>query len=244
MNEATESPIEMALPLTPLQEGMLFHALYDSETVDVYNIQAGFELTGELSAERLRAACAATLRRHAVLRAGFRLRANGKPVQLVRRVVETPWTELDLSAESESGRRKRLLAFLEDERLHRFEMGAPPLMRFALIRLAPDHHAFVMTYHHILLDGWSLPLVLQDLLAFYRSDGDDAGLGPLTPFSDFLRWLSRQDRPAAEEAWRDALHGLDEPTLVAPGAPFAEAMPGLAFVTLSEQATKALTATA
>lgn len=244
MNEATESPIEMALPLTPLQEGMLFHALYDSETVDVYNIQAGFELTGEISAERLRAACAATLRRHAALRAGFRLRANGKPVQLVRRVVETPWTELDLSAESESGRRARLLTFLEEERLRRFEMGAPPLMRFALIRLAPDHHAFVMTYHHILLDGWSLPLVLQDLLAFYRSDGDDAGLGPLTSFSDFLRWLSRQDRPAAEQAWRDALHGLDEPTLVAPGAPFAEAMPGLAFVTLSEQATKALTATA
>ncbi|MFW3459443.1 amino acid adenylation domain-containing protein [Streptomyces microflavus] len=242
MNEATESPIEMALPLTPLQEGMLFHALYDSETVDVYNIQAGFELTGEISAERLRAACAATLRRHAALRAGFRLRANGKPVQLVRRVVETPWTELDLSAESESGRRARLLAFLEDERMRRFEMGAPPLMRFALIRLAPDHHAFIMTYHHILLDGWSLPLVLQDLLTFYRSDGD--GLGPLTPFSDFLRWLSRQDRPAAEQAWRDALHGLDEPTLVAPGAPFAEAMPGLAFVTLSEHATKALTSTA
>ncbi|MFF2717049.1 amino acid adenylation domain-containing protein [Streptomyces sp. NPDC058011] len=244
MNEATESPIEMALPLTPLQEGMLFHALYDSETVDVYNIQAGFELTGEISAERLRAACAATLRRHAALRAGFRLRANGKPVQLVRRVVETPWTELDLSAESESGRRKRLLAFLEDERLRRFEMGAPPLMRFALIRLAPDHHAFVMTYHHILLDGWSLPLVLQDLLAFYRSEGDDTAFGPLTSFSDFLRWLSRQDRPAAEQAWRKALHGLDEPTLVAPGAPFAEAMPGLAFVTLSKDATKALTATA
>ncbi|QNE77579.1 amino acid adenylation domain-containing protein [Streptomyces finlayi] len=244
MNEATESPIEMALPLTPLQEGMLFHALYDSETVDVYNIQAGFELTGDISAERLRAACAATLRRHAVLRAGFRLRANGKPVQLVRRVVDTPWTELDLSAESESEGRARLLAFLEDERLRRFEMAAPPLMRFALIRLAPDRHAFVMTYHHILLDGWSLPLVLQDLLAFYRSDADDTGLGPLTPFSDFLRWLSRQDRPAAEQAWRDALHGLDEPTLVAPGAPLAETMPGLAFVTLPEHATEALTATA
>ncbi|MFH8472605.1 amino acid adenylation domain-containing protein [Streptomyces sp. NPDC018000] len=242
-----QSPIESALPLTPLQEGMLFHALYDSEAVDVYNIQADFELLGDVSAERLRAACAATLARHAILRTGFRLRGNGQPVQLVRRSVETPWTELDLSAESESAGRERLLAFLEEERLRRFDMAAPPLMRFALIRLAEGRHAFVLTYHHILLDAWSLPLVLQDLLALYRGNGEaDSGLAPVTPFSDFLRWLSRQDRPAAEQAWQGALQGLEEPTLVAPGAPSAGAgaMPGLTYMTLPEHTTEALSAIA
>lgn len=69
MNEVTESPIEAALPLTPLQQGMLFHALYDTESVDVYTIQAAFELRGEVDAGRLRAACAAVLARHPVLRA-------------------------------------------------------------------------------------------------------------------------------------------------------------------------------
>ncbi|MGW0391207.1 amino acid adenylation domain-containing protein [Streptomyces sp. NPDC003042] len=247
MNEVKESPIESALPLTPLQEGMLFHALYDSEDVDVYNIQADFELRGEVSAQRLRAACEATLARHAILRTGFRLRGNGQPVQLVRRGVETPWTELDLSEESESAGRERLMAFLEEERLRRFDMTAPPLMRFALIRLAPGRHAFILTYHHILLDGWSLPLVLRDLLALYAGAGEgDAGLDPVTPFSDFLRWLARQDRPAAEQAWRGALQGLEEPTLVAPGVPAAGAgaMPGLTFVTLPEDTTDALTASA
>ncbi|MFP3987340.1 amino acid adenylation domain-containing protein [Streptomyces sp. E11-3] len=249
----TPSPIESVLPLTPLQEGMLFHALYDSEATDVYSIQAPFELVGDIQADALRAACAATLARHGVLRAGFRQRGNGQPVQLIRRTVQTPWTELDLSADTESVRRKRLLSFLEEERLRRFDMTAPPLMRFALVRLAEGRYAFILTYHHILLDGWSLPLVLRDLFTLYGravdGDGDGAGhgeLAPVTPFSDFLRWLSRQDRPAAEQAWQDALQGLQGPTLVAPGAqePGADAMPGLTHVTLPEDATEALTATA
>ncbi|NUS87577.1 MAG: amino acid adenylation domain-containing protein [Streptomyces sp.] len=255
MNEVSKSPIESVLPLTPLQEGMLFHALYDSEAADVYTIQAPLELLGDVSAKALRAACAATLARHAVLRAGFRQRGNGQAVQLIRRTVRTPWTELDLSADPESVRRKKLLAFLEEERSRRFDMTAPPLMRFALVRLAESQYVFVLTYHHILLDGWSLPLVLEDLFTFYHrkteaAEGDDgageAGLRPVTPFSDFLRWLSRQDRPAAEEAWRSALQGLSEPTLVAAGAPVAGdgEMPGLTLVTLPEDATEALTATA
>ncbi|MEU5027874.1 amino acid adenylation domain-containing protein [Streptomyces milbemycinicus] len=255
MNEVSKSPIESVLPLTPLQEGMLFHALYDSEAADVYTIQAPLELLGDVSAKALRAACAATLARHAVLRAGFRQRGNGQAVQLIRRTVRMPWTELDLSADSESVRRKKLLVFLEEERSRRFDMTAPPLMRFALVRLAESQYVFVLTYHHILLDGWSLPLVLGDLFTFYHrkteaAEGDDgagdAGLRPVTPFSDFLRWLSRQDRPAAEEAWRSALQGLSEPTLVAAGAPVAGdgEMPGLTLVTLPEDATEALTATA
>ncbi|MFI1855249.1 amino acid adenylation domain-containing protein [Streptomyces sp. NPDC020480] len=249
----SQSPIESVLPLTPLQEGMLFHALYDSEAADVYTIQAPFELLGDVSPKALRAACAATLARHTVLRAGFRQRGNGQAVQLIRRTVRTPWTELDLSADPESVRRKKLLSFLEEERSRRFDMTAPPLMRFALVRLAERQYAFVMTYHHILLDGWSLPQVLADLFTLYhqKAEGDgpgagDGGLPPVTPFSDFLRWLSRQDRAAAQEAWRSALEGLSEPTLVAAGAPAAGdgEMPGLLHITLPRDATEALSATA
>ncbi|MCZ0971685.1 condensation domain-containing protein [Streptomyces albulus] len=255
MNEVTESPIESALPLTPMQQGMLFHALYDSDAVDVYTIQAAFELHGDVRPARLRAACAATLARHPVLRTGFRVRANGQPVQLVRRTVATPWTEHDLTGEPEENRRTRLLAFMEEDRLRRFDMAAPPLMRFALIRLTEERHVLVLTYHHILLDGWSLPLVLKDLCTLYGRPGLDepedtaapsAGLGPMAPFGDFLRWLGRQDRAAAHQAWQQALHGLEEPTLVAPGAApaGAGAMPAMLPLTLSEEATEALTATA
>ncbi|MGW7416749.1 condensation domain-containing protein, partial [Streptomyces sp. NPDC054863] len=254
MNEVTESPIESALPLTPMQQGMLFHALYDTDAVDVYTIQAAFELHGDVSPARLRAACAATLARHPVLRTGFRLRANGQPVQLVRRTVTTPWAEHDLAVEPEENRRARLLALLEEDRLRRFDTAAPPLMRFTLVRLADERHVLVLTYHHILLDGWSLPLVLKDLCMLYGHPGlslqdaaaPPAGLEPTAPFGDFLRWHGRQDRTAAHEAWQKALHGLEEPTLVAPGAAStgAAAMPAMLPLTLSEEATEALTATA
>ncbi|MFI8510833.1 amino acid adenylation domain-containing protein [Streptomyces sp. NPDC085460] len=245
MNEETQSPIESALPLTPLQQGMLFHALYDTEAVDVYTIQAAFELHGEVSAERLRAACAGTLARHPVLRTGFRVRANGQPVQLVRRTVTTPWTELDLSDRAGAARQAALLAFFEEDRLRRFDMAAPPLMRFTLIRLAEKRHALALTYHHILLDGWSLPLVIRDLCTLY-ADPSGASLAPATPFPDYLRWLGRQDGDTARKAWQEALHGLEEPTLVAPGAApaGAGAMPAMVPLTLSEEATEALTATA
>ncbi|MEU3047542.1 amino acid adenylation domain-containing protein [Streptomyces sp. NPDC006984] len=249
MNEEPQSPIESALPLTPLQEGMLFHALYDTEAVDVYTVQAPFELRGPVSAGALRAACGAVLARYGVLRAGFRQRAGGQPVQLIRRTVDTPWTELDLSAEPAPDRRKGLLAFLEEERLRRFDMAAPPLMRFALVRLGADHHVFVLTYHHILLDGWSVPLVLRDLFALY---GREAGLpapepaDPPADFTDFLRWRARRRTGEAEDAWRQALAGLAGPTLVAPGLPHGGSggMPGLTRLTLSEDTTRRLTAAA
>ncbi|MFD8200064.1 amino acid adenylation domain-containing protein [Streptomyces sp. NPDC059701] len=239
------SPIEAALPLTPLQEGMLFHALYDPDGADVYTVQAPFELTGALDADALRAACADTLAGHTALRAGFRERTGGRPVQLIRRTATTAWTSLDLAGEEDAVRVERLVAFLEDERRRRFDMADPPLIRFALVRLAEDRHAFVLTYHHILLDGWSVPLVLEDLFTRYHhhAAGDGTVTGaPFTPLADYLRWLSRQDRAAAERAWSEALAGLAEPTLVAPGA--AEAgdgtLPGLVRVTLPEDTSRAL----
>ncbi|MER7484432.1 amino acid adenylation domain-containing protein [Streptomyces sp. NPDC126497] len=239
------SPIEAALPLTPLQEGMLFHALYDPEGADVYTVQAPFELTGRLDADALRAACTDTLARHTALRAGFRERAGGQPVQLIRRTATTSWTALDLADEEEPVRVEKLVAFLEEERRRRFDPADPPLIRFALVRLAADRHAFVLTYHHILLDGWSVPLVLEDLFTRYHHHAAGGGTvtgAPPAPLTDYLRWLSRRDRAAAERAWGEALAGLARPTLVAPGA--AEAgggtLPGLVRVTLPEDTSRVL----
>ncbi|MEZ3181248.1 amino acid adenylation domain-containing protein [Streptomyces pimonensis] len=224
---------------------MLFHALYDPEGADVYTVQAPFELTGPLDADALRAASADTLARHIALRAGFRERAGGQPVQLIRRTATLSWTSLDLAGEEDSVRVEKLVAFLEDERRRRFDMADPPLIRFALVRLAADRHAFVLTYHHILLDGWSVPLVLEDLFTRYHhhaaGDGTITG-APFTPLTDYLRWLSRQDRAAAERAWSEALAGLAEPTLVAPVAGEAGdgTLPGLVRLTLPEDTSRAL----
>ncbi|MFD5766399.1 amino acid adenylation domain-containing protein [Streptomyces sp. NPDC127049] len=217
-----QTTLEAVLPLTPLQQGMLFHALFDGGEadaggVDFYNVQTPLELVGALDPEVLRGSCATLLARHGSLRAGFLRRRSGEAVQAVARAVEPLWEEVDLSAFGEDERRVRLTRLLTEDRARRFDMTRPPLLRCTLVRLAADRHVLVVTHHHILLDGWSVPLVLGDLFRIYRDGGSADALEPAVPFSDYLGWLGAQDRDRAEDTWRTALAGVDGPTLVAGG---------------------------
>ncbi|MFE6226455.1 amino acid adenylation domain-containing protein [Streptomyces sp. NPDC057854] len=219
-----QTTLEAVLPLTPLQQGMLFHALFDGDGVDAgtggvdfYNVQTPLELVGALDPEVLRGSCAALLARHGSLRAGFLRRRSGEAVQAVARAVEPHWEEADLSGFGPDERTVRLTRLLTEDRARRFDMARPPLLRCTLVKLAPEHHVLVVTHHHILLDGWSVPLVLGDLFRIYRDGGSADALEPAVPFADYLGWLGAQDREHAERAWRTALAGVDGPTLVAGG---------------------------
>ncbi|WP_285507499.1 amino acid adenylation domain-containing protein [Actinokineospora sp. NBRC 105648] len=198
----SRSNIEEVLPLAPLQEGLLFHATLDTE--DVYTVQTVVDLTGPLDPARLRSAAEALIARHANLRAAFVADPAGA-VQVVLRRVAVPWTEVELTGPAVDDA-------LAADRAAPFTMDEPPLIRFLLIRTGPDRHRLVLSNHHILLDGWSAPLLLRDLFAIY------AGI-PLPaprPFRDFLSWLNRRDRATSLDVWRGVLDGLTEPTLLAP----------------------------
>ncbi|WP_243717246.1 non-ribosomal peptide synthetase [Actinomadura sp. KC345] len=240
----SKSQLEDILPLSPLQQGLFFHALYDSGK-DVYTAQIVFDLRGPLDADALRAAAATLLRRHANLRAGFRQRKEGSPVQVVHREVRLPWDDADLSGLPEAGREAKARELAGAERARPFDMAKPPLLRFLLIKLADGLHRMVFTNHHILLDGWSTPILQTELFALYLAQGDDAGMPRVTPYKNYLAWLAAQDRPAAEDAWRRSLDGVHEPTLVAPGAPEPGAgTPGRVRTRLTEDLTAALGARA
>ncbi|MGX1133815.1 amino acid adenylation domain-containing protein [Streptomyces glaucescens] len=208
--------IEDVLPLTALQEGLLFHARFDERQADVYHLQFVFDLRGELDAGALRRAADGLLARHGNLRGAFRERRNGESVQVVPDRVRMPWRETDLSALPAAERAERLAAVLAEDRATRFDPRKPPLIRCELVRLAADEHRFVLTSHHLLLDGWSVPLMLRELFAMYAQDGADHTLPPPVPYKEYLRWLSRQDRAEAESAWRRYLDGLQQPTLLGP----------------------------
>ncbi|MCT9089659.1 amino acid adenylation domain-containing protein [Streptomyces sp. ASQP_92] len=208
--------LEDVLPLTPLQAGMLFHALYDSDAVDVYTAQFVFDLEGPVSVTALRAAVAGLLRRHANLRVGFLHEDLDQPVQAVAAEVPAPLEELDLTAADATGTaQERLAAFLAADRTRRFDLTTPPLLRFTLVRTAPRRSRLVMTSHHILLDGWSMPLLVRELFELYAAHGDDSALPRVAPYRTYLAWLAGQDRPAALDAWRAALAGIEAPTLLA-----------------------------
>ncbi|MCO8275195.1 amino acid adenylation domain-containing protein [Actinoplanes sp. TRM 88003] len=202
------------LPLTPLQEGLLFHTSLAADGPDVYTGQLTLDLRGPLDAERLRAAGQALLDRRPNLRVAFRRRKNGQAAALVPRAQALPWTSLELT-EAE------LPDFLDDDLRRRFDPAQAPLLRMTLVRLGPDRHRLVFTHHHLLLDGWSVPLVLDELIALYRGDT----LPEPVDFKNYLTWTAAQDRPAAEAAWRDALAGLDGPTLVAGQPPVRAVVP-------------------
>ncbi|WP_235991170.1 condensation domain-containing protein, partial [Streptomyces ureilyticus] len=150
--------VEDVLPLSPLQEGLLFHALFDENAADIYNVQLVLDLAGVLDAGVLRRSAEVLVARHASLRACFRQRNNGESVQVITGNPVLPWREVDLSGFPEAGQRERVTRLLEEEQAARFDMASAPLMRFLVIRLAPDRHKLVITNHHILLDGWSTPL--------------------------------------------------------------------------------------
>jgi amino acid adenylation domain-containing protein len=215
--EQKQSQLEDILPLSPLQQGLFFHALYDTDQ-DVYTAQIVFDMDGPFDAAAFKAAAQTLLRRHANLRAGFRQRKEGSPVQVVHRQVRLPWQELDLSGRPTADAEAEAAAIAERERTTPFDMAKPPLLRFVLIKLADDRHRVVFTNHHILLDGWSTPVLQTELFALYLAKGDDTGMPRVTPYKNHLAWLAKQDRGAAEEAWRRALDGIEEPTLVAPEA--------------------------
>ena len=209
------SAIEDVLPLSPLQEGLLFHTLLDEDGVDSYLTQSTFELDGELDVAVLQAAGQALLDRHASLRVAFRRITDGRTMAVIPRHVYLPWQVVDLSGADLAARQVEASRLCADERARRFDLAEPPLLRMLLVRLDAKRHHLVITEHHILLDGWSGSLVHQELFTLYVSGGDAAALPPVTPYRDYLEWLAKQDRPAAEAAWREALAGLEEPTLVA-----------------------------
>ncbi|WP_280365356.1 non-ribosomal peptide synthetase [Nocardia wallacei] len=206
--------------LTPLQTGLLFHALLTGSAMDAYTAQARVELTGDVDPQRLRAATAALLDRHPNLRAAFVTGTAGTPVQVIPDAVELPWTEIDATG---PGGDERAAAARAHDRRQPFDMAAPPLLRATLIRLDGQRWQLLLTNHHILLDGWSMPLLVRDLLVLYATGGDTAALPPVRPYRAFVDWVGRQDRAAATEAWRAALAGVEEPTILVPAA--ADARP-------------------
>ncbi|GAA2589768.1 amino acid adenylation domain-containing protein [Actinomadura fulvescens] len=227
--------LEDILPLSPLQQGFFFHALYDSDTTDVYTAQLVLDLDGPLDAAALRTAADTLLRRHSNLRAGFWHEGLSKPVQVIPRGVELPWEEIEVADEAEAD------TIVARERSRRFDVTAPPLLRFVLVRLGAGRHRLVFTNHHILLDGWSTPVLATELFMLYVQGGHDTGFPRVTPYKSYLAWLTKQDRGAAEEAWRRALDGVAEPSLVAPDAAGRPpVLPERTITELDERLTKKL----
>uniref|UniRef100_UPI001C5E6209 non-ribosomal peptide synthetase n=1 Tax=Nonomuraea guangzhouensis TaxID=1291555 RepID=UPI001C5E6209 len=242
--EAAAPELREVLPLSPLQTGLYFHATFARDT-DPYVVQQIIELTGPLDGDRLRLAADRLIDRYPNLGAAFRTVGDGQVVSVIADRPPVPWRVEDLSGFGADGTvpqveelsalgsegaalrvgdfsgfgaegvASRVAAVAETERSLPFDLGRPPSMRYALLRLGERRHVLIHTVHHILADGWSVPLLLRDLLALYEAGGRAEALPAPPHYREFLRMLAAQDPDVATEAWADALADVHEPTRLA-----------------------------
>ncbi|OLF16235.1 non-ribosomal peptide synthetase [Actinophytocola xanthii] len=197
----TPAPRGGPLPLSSAQQRLWFASEFTPGGTD-YNSGVALRLTGELRVPALAAAVAALPRRHESLRTTFD-EADGRPVQVVH-------TDADTELPVRECAEQELAALLDAEFARPFDLHRGPLFRALLVRLAPRDHVLLLTAHHIVVDGWSLRVLLAELAAGY------AGATPAAPalqYADYAVW--QQDRLAGPamtghmDYWRRVLDGAD-----------------------------------
>src|SRR5262249_7760821 len=156
--------VEDILPLSPLQEGLLFHSLYSEQSTDLYAVQVALSLDGTVNESALRERVRGVLRRHPNLRAAFVQDGLSQPVQLIPKELALPWKSIDLSSVAGPERDACWKRLLNEDRSARFDVAVPPVLRFTLVKFGQQEHRLIVTHHHLLLDGWSTPLLMQELL--------------------------------------------------------------------------------
>jgi hypothetical protein len=209
--------VESVYPLSPMQEGMLYHTIYAPGS-GAYVGQVSFRLGGHVDLDAYRRAWQTVIGRHAALRTIFLWKGVKRPAQVVRREVELPLVQLDWRGPDAEQQESKLAAFLAQERARDFDLTRAPLMRLVVIRLDGDACHFVWSYHHLMLDGWSVSMLFNELTACFRAYARGAQpprpAQQPRPYRDYIVWLQKQDAAAAEKFWRGELAGVSVPTPV------------------------------
>src|SRR3954468_6205850 len=194
--------IQDIVELSPLQQGLLFHALREPKS-SVYFEQLNCTLRGVLDVTNFRRAWEHVVSRHDALRTALQWEDLEKPYQIVYRSVGFPFEFLDWAGLGEAEQQSRLARHLEADRASGFEMTSAPLMRVAVIRMSEQRHQFVFSFHHLMLDGWSLMIVLSEVFRAYEAyvAGRSPEFGPAHSFREYVSWLQQQDMETPERFW-------------------------------------------
>ncbi len=205
--------VEDLYKLSPIQQGMLFHYLYQPAS-GVYFEQFSWEMRGPIDIELYRRAWQELAKRAPMLRTSFHWEDLDEPLQVVHRQVEVPLTALDWREMDANEHGQALDRFLQDDLERGFDLRTAPLMRLTLIQTGADDYIVVWSYHHLLLDGWSVPLVLGDVMALYEAfvARRPVALPRRRPYRDYIRWLQQRSAAASEPFWRERFADLQSPT--------------------------------
>lgn len=205
--------IENIYELSPIQQGILFHSLYESES-GAYFVQLSYGLRGMVNIAAFERAWQRVVAHHPPLRTSFHWEELDKPLQVVHKKAQLPLEQLDWRGINPEEQQEKFQAFLLSDRQRGFNLSDESLLRLTLIRLGDGHYHFVWSSHHIILDGWSGALVFKDFALLYEAfcRGEEIPLQSGDRFAGYIAWLQQQDLSQAEAFWRQTLKGVTAPT--------------------------------
>ena len=208
----TTRTIEAAFPLTPLQEGMLYHTIREP-TAGLFHVQCSAELHGPLDAQVFARAWELATTRHAALRTFFTWEGRERPLQVVRRRVTIDIERLDWSALDDATQQLRWAELLRRDRERGFDITVAPLTRVTVAQIAPGRHRLLWAMHHAVADGWSALVVLDEVMRDYSTvlGGVTPDVVPGPSFDRFVGWIEAQDASGDEAFWRQTLAALPGP---------------------------------
>jgi amino acid adenylation domain-containing protein len=210
--------IEDIYPLSPMQQGILFHCLYSPDSgMYIEQLVLPLQSRDELDVAAFEQAWRSVVDRHSILRTAIVWEGREKPLQVVLRQVKVRVNLQDWRDCIATEQEKRLDEWIHADREKGFELSKAPLMRLALIRLSEHTWRLVGSFHHIVKDGWSGTLMIKEVFAFYQAfcREQELHLAQPRPFRDYIVWLQQQDLAKAEAFWRQKLQGFTAPTPLA-----------------------------
>ncbi|OEU67171.1 MAG: hypothetical protein BBJ57_13615 [Desulfobacterales bacterium PC51MH44] len=198
-------------PLSPMQEGMLFHALYNSES-SAYIEQSSYCMAGDLDVNFFQQSWNELFKRHDILRTVFAYEKTSRPLQVVLKHSEVEFYFEDLREKGQNEQNDFLNEYRIKDRRRSFNLGRGPLLRVAVFHLEKSRYKVMRIYHHILMDGWSSGILLKELLEIYNAFCEKRSpcLPEVVPYSTYIKWIEKQDKEASKQYWKKYMYGCEE----------------------------------
>lgn len=211
-HHSSDKRIADMYPLSPMQSGLLFHSLSDGDSND-YLRQFSFSLNGKLNVESFKQSWEKVLERHHILRTAFYWNGTKHPVQLVYPTTPINWKLYNLTNISVKEKEDQIETIIKNDRAERFDLEKAGIVRFILIQLDQQQYKFLWSYHHILLDGWCLPIIFKEVFDTYHSiiNGTSLNIPYSAPYRNHIEWVQKQDIVKSEKFWRKELDGFNAP---------------------------------
>ncbi|WP_156483870.1 non-ribosomal peptide synthetase, partial [Metabacillus fastidiosus] len=202
--------VEKIYPLSNMQKGMLFHSINGTSS-NAYFEQMVLDIEGYIDETLFEESFNEIMKRHEILRASFNYKMD-EPLHVIIKGRKINFNYEDISKKDSNYKAKRIERYLKEDQEKGFDLTKETLMRIYLMKTEGTSYKLIWTFHHILLDGWCVGIILEELFTIYSNKlkGTKHQLEDPRPYSDYIKWLNNQDTEEGLEFWKNYLKGYQE----------------------------------